>query len=102
MVLFQPHLFSRTRIFASEFAQALDLADQVVLTGIYAAREDNDPLVTSDLIAQRMTTSVSVVDDRFEAAREVARLARPGDLVLTVGAGDVTELGQVILDHLAD
>lgn len=102
VVLFQPHLFSRTRIFASEFAQALDLADQVVLTGIYAAREDNDPLVTSDLIAQRMTTSVSVVDDRFEAAREVARLARPDDLVLTVGAGDVTELGQVILDHLAD
>lgn len=100
LVLFQPHLYSRTRIFASEFAAALDLADHVVLTSIYAAREDNDPSVTSTLIADLMTTRVSVVDDRVRAAEEIARLAQPGDLVLTVGAGDVTELGPVILNHL--
>lgn len=99
-VLFQPHLFSRTRIFAQEFAEALDLADDVVVCDIYAAREDPDPAVGPGLLVERMTGTGSVVADRTEAAATLAGRAQPGDLVLTVGAGDVTEMGAVVLDVL--
>lgn len=103
LVLFQPHLFSRTRTFAREFGRALRLADVVVLTDIYAAREDPVPGVDAGLIAEQVPagTEVHVVPERTAAARRVAELARPGDLVLTVGAGDVTEFGPVVLEVLA-
>ncbi|WP_182114108.1 UDP-N-acetylmuramate--L-alanine ligase [Actinotalea sp. JY-7876] len=101
LVVFQPHLYSRTAAFASEFAQALDLADVVVVTDVYAAREDPDPTITGGTVVERMTGDATFVPDRLEAARVLAARARPGDLVLTVGAGDVTELGPVVLAHLA-
>ncbi|WP_267494978.1 UDP-N-acetylmuramate--L-alanine ligase [Cellulosimicrobium marinum] len=102
LVLFQPHLYSRTRAFAREFADALGAADRVVVTGVYAAREDLDPEVDARTIADLVRPGVAdAVEDRLAAARHVTGLARPGDLVLTVGAGDVTELGPVILDTLA-
>lgn len=102
-VLFQPHLYSRTRAFAAEFGAALDLADTVVVTDVYAAREDPDPEVSGDTIVQRVPTPgrARFVADRHEAARAVAAAAAPGDLVLTVGAGDVTELGAVVLAALS-
>ncbi|WP_081861479.1 UDP-N-acetylmuramate--L-alanine ligase [Cellulomonas sp. HZM] len=104
VVLFQPHLYSRTRTFAEQFATALDLADQVVVTDVYAAREDPDPTVSGATIVERVPTPgrARFVADRVEAAHVVARLARPGDLVLTVGAGDVTALGPTILADLTD
>ncbi|WP_407342438.1 UDP-N-acetylmuramate--L-alanine ligase [Pengzhenrongella phosphoraccumulans] len=103
LVLFQPHLYSRTRAFATQFARALDLADAVVLTDIYGAREDPDPTVTSALITDQVATpgKAELVPDRMAAARRIAERAEPGDLVLTVGAGDVTELAQVVLEALA-
>jgi UDP-N-acetylmuramate--alanine ligase len=99
LVLFQPHLFSRTRTFATEFGAALDLADSVVVTDVYAAREDPDPSVTGALIVDRVPTpgKARFVADRHAAAEAVAAAAQPGDLVLTVGAGDVTELAPEIL-----
>lgn len=100
VVLFQPHLYSRTRIFADRFAQALSLADEVVVTGVYRAREDVDPDVSSRTITDLLPGARSV-EDRLEAAHVVADLARAGDLVITFGAGDVTELGPVILADLA-
>ncbi|WP_318529998.1 UDP-N-acetylmuramate--L-alanine ligase [Cellulomonas sp. SG140] len=102
LVLFQPHLYSRTRTFADEFAHALELADAVVVTDVYAAREDPEPGVTGALIVDRMTTPGRgrFVADRTEAASAVVSLARPGDLVLTVGAGDVTQLAPVVLAAL--
>ena len=102
LVLFQPHLYSRTRVFAAEFARALDLADAVVLTDIYGAREDPDPAVTSALITTQVATpgKAELVPDRIAAAQRIAARAEPGDLILTVGAGDVTELAQVVLDSL--
>ncbi len=99
LVLFQPHLFSRTKAFAQQFAQALDLADEAVVTDVYAAREDVDPAVTGELITARSAHG-RFVPDMVDAAHVVAGLARPGDLVLTVGAGDVTMLGEVILADL--
>ena len=103
VALFQPHLYSRTRTFAVEFGAAFDLADVVVVTDVYGAREDPDPSVTGALIVDNVPTpgKASFVPDRFEAARAVAAAARPGDLVLTVGAGDVTLLAPVVLDALA-
>lgn len=106
LVLFQPHLYSRTRIFADRFAAALTLADEVVVTGVYRAREDVDPDVGARTITDRAERTRSggllrPVEDRAEAAHVVAALARPGDLVLTVGAGDVTELAPVVLADLA-
>lgn len=100
IALFQPHLYSRTRIFAQEFAQALDLADKTVLTSIYAAREDHDPLTSSTMISDLMSAEAEYVDDRIAAAHRVAEIARPGDLVLTIGAGNVTELGPLIVAEL--
>ncbi|MCL3860120.1 UDP-N-acetylmuramate--L-alanine ligase [Actinotalea sp. K2] len=100
LVLFQPHLFSRTLAFAQEFADALGLADVVVVTDVYAAREDVDPAVTGETITALMPVDAGArfVADRHAAARCVGGLARPGDLVLTVGAGDVTELGPEVLE----
>ncbi|MGY4646141.1 UDP-N-acetylmuramate--L-alanine ligase [Cellulomonas sp. URHB0016] len=102
LILFQPHLYSRTRTFADEFGRALDLADVVVVTDVYAAREDPDPAVTGALLVDRVPTAgkATFVADRVAAARAVAACARPGDLLLTVGAGDVTALAPVVLDEL--
>ena len=99
LMLFQPHLFSRTEAFAEAFAEALTAADAVVLTAIYPAREEPRPGVTSALIADRVP-GARYLPDHEEAATAIADLAHPGDLVLTVGAGDVTALAPVILDRL--
>ncbi len=105
LALFQPHLYSRTLAFAAEFAQALAAADEVVVTGVYGAREEPRPGVTSALItdamvAQGASAHARYVPDRLEAASVIAGLASSGDLLLTVGAGDVTELADPILDTL--
>ncbi|UFU05120.1 UDP-N-acetylmuramate--L-alanine ligase [Ruania halotolerans] len=101
IVLFQPHLYSRTAAFAAEFAEALAGADEVILTAIYPAREEPQPGVTSALIGDRLP-GAQYVEDHREAARAAAALARDGDLVMTIGAGDVTVLGEVILDLLRE
>ncbi|MGO1317546.1 MAG: UDP-N-acetylmuramate--L-alanine ligase, partial [Cellulomonadaceae bacterium] len=97
LVLFQPHLFSRTQAFADRFAAALDGADHVVVTGIYGARESPVPGVDSTLITEQMRTPHAYVPDKADAARAIASCARSGDLVLTVGAGDVTDMGPIVL-----
>lgn len=99
LALFQPHLYSRTSTFAREFAQALATADLAVVTDVYAAREDPDPTVTGRLITDAMPPGRGLfVPDRVQAAATIGAAARPGDLVLTVGAGDVTELAPLVLD----
>ena len=105
VVVFQPHLYSRTRDFAREFAAALAPADVVVLMEVYAAREDPMPGVSSQLVADalrelRPDADVTVVPSWSAVADHVAGLAREGDLVLTVGAGDVTMIGPEILRAL--
>jgi UDP-N-acetylmuramate--alanine ligase len=100
VVVFQPHLYSRTQHFAQGFGDALALADLVVVMEVYAAREDPVPGVTGALIADAVPAgSVQVVYEPSwsSVARVVAELVQDGDLVLTVGAGDVTMLGPEIL-----
>ncbi|MFF2999132.1 UDP-N-acetylmuramate--L-alanine ligase [Streptomyces sp. NPDC057950] len=104
LVLFQPHLFSRTQELAKEMGEALSLADASVVLDIYPAREDPIPGVTSELIvdaARAAGADVTPVHDKAEAPSVVAGMARPGDLVLTMGAGDVTDLGPGILARLS-
>lgn len=96
-VLFQPHLYSRTQNFAQRFAHALSGADQVILTDIYGAREDPIEGVTSELITQHLPGG-TVVPDRFAAARQLATSARTGDVCITMGAGNVTECGEIVLE----
>ncbi|MFD4664284.1 UDP-N-acetylmuramate--L-alanine ligase [Streptomyces halstedii] len=105
LVVFQPHLFSRTQELGTEMGQALALADASVVLDIYPAREDPVPGVTSALIieaAQAAGADVTAVHDKAAVPAAVAGMARPGDLVLTMGAGDVTDLGPRILDHLSN
>lgn len=103
LVLFQPHLFSRTRAFADRFGQALSLADVVIVTDVYPAREAREdfPGITGDTIARRVPGErATFVAERQEAAHAAVALAHPDDLLLTVGAGDVTELATTILADL--
>jgi UDP-N-acetylmuramate--alanine ligase len=106
VVVFQPHLYSRTRDFAAEFGAALAPADTVVLMEIYGAREDPVPGVSSLLVADalraaREDADVEVIASWSAVADAVAARVRPGDLVLTVGAGDVTMIGPEILRALS-
>jgi UDP-N-acetylmuramate--alanine ligase len=98
-VLFQPHLFSRTREFAAEFADALNLADTALVLDIYPAREDPIPGVTSQLIADHLTEGGRLVSAE-DAVETLAGVAGEGDVVLTVGAGDVTAYGPRIVEAL--
>ena len=102
VVVFQPHLYSRTRDFAAELGAGLSPADVVVLMDVYAAREDPVPGVSGRLVADAVTAARREVEVHYvpswsEVAGRVADLARPGDLVLTVGAGDVTMIGPEVL-----
>ncbi|ANW17554.1 UDP-N-acetylmuramate--L-alanine ligase [Streptomyces clavuligerus] len=105
LVVFQPHLFSRTQELGTEMGQALALADASLVLDIYPAREDPVPGVTSELIitaARAAGADVTPAHAMREVPETVAGMAKPGDLVLTMGAGDVTDLGPLILDRLSD
>lgn len=102
IVVFQPHLYSRTVAFAAEFAAALEFADSAVVLDIFGAREDPVEGVDSRIITGKMTTPV-VFEPRFSDVPErVAEIVRPGDIVLTVGAGTVTMLADEILHRLGE
>jgi len=103
VVVFQPHLFSRTRFFATEFGEALGLADEVVVMDVYAAREDPEPGVTGALVAAAVPLPPAqvVFEPSWSAvAGHLADRARPGDVVITCGAGDVTMIGPEVLERL--
>ncbi|MFF4279863.1 UDP-N-acetylmuramate--L-alanine ligase [Streptomyces kronopolitis] len=103
LVVFQPHLFSRTQELGTEMGRALALADASVVLDIYPAREDPIPGVTSALIidaARAAGADVTAESDQAAVPDVVAGMAKPGDLVLTMGAGDVTDLGPAILSRL--
>jgi UDP-N-acetylmuramate--alanine ligase len=103
IAVFQPHLYSRTRIFAAAFGTALGLADEVVVLDVYAAREDPEPGVTGKLVADAVPGGTAhFVAEFADVPKLVAALAAPGDLVLTMGAGDITRMGPLVLAEIAD
>ncbi|WP_301177881.1 UDP-N-acetylmuramate--L-alanine ligase [Actinomadura geliboluensis] len=102
VAVFQPHLYSRTRFFAAEFGAALGRADVAVVLDVYGAREDPEPGVTGALVADAVPAGTETVyaPVRDEVPGIAASLARPGDVVITLGAGDVTQLGPLVLERL--
>ena len=104
VVAFQPHRYSRTLAFAADFGRALGLADEVVVMEVYSAGEDPVPGATGATIAAAVPLPAErvVFEPSWSAVPEVlAARARPGDLVLTLGAGDVTAVGPEVLRLLA-
>ena len=106
LVVFQPHLYSRTRYLAQELGHSLAAADAVAVTSIYAAREEPVPgvegkLVVDALAAERPGMPIGWTPELEDAVRFLVRRARPGDVVLTIGAGDVERAGPLLLEQLA-
>lgn len=105
LVVFQPHLYSRTRAFAADFAAVLGSADHALVLPVYGAREDPDPSTTARTITERRPGeggegTLEPLTDRDAAPGRIAELARPGDVLLMLGAGDVVELTPRVLDAL--
>jgi UDP-N-acetylmuramate--alanine ligase len=100
----QPHLYSRTRMMAGDFARVYEeLADHTIVLDVYGAREDPEPGVTGELVTRRFAdpSRVSYRPDWQEAADRVAEVARDGDFVITLGCGDVYRIVPQVLSGLA-
>jgi UDP-N-acetylmuramate--alanine ligase len=104
-VIFQPHRFTRTRDQMEEFSTAFADADTICLLDIYPASEKPIEGITAEVLARRIAGAgkrrVEYASSFSDAAATVAALAQPGDMVLTLGAGSVSQLGAMILERLA-
>ena len=103
VVAFQPHLVSRTRVFGAAMGAALGAADEVVVCDVYVSREAADPDVTGAVVADAVPLPpgrVAYVADLDDVPAALVARARPGDLVLTLGAGSVTDVGPRVLEML--
>ncbi|MET0899093.1 MAG: UDP-N-acetylmuramate--L-alanine ligase [Mycobacterium sp.] len=100
IAVFQPHLYSRTKTFAAEFGAALGAADRVVVLDVYAAREQPLTGISGASVVEHVGVPVTYVPDFSAVAATVAGLAQPGDVIVTMGAGDITMLGPEILTEL--
>lgn len=100
LVIFQPHRYSRTVAFLDDFASALDKADDVTLLEIYAASEQPIPGVSASLIVEKMKHGI-FLPNFADAADRIIEMAEPGDVVLTLGAGDVNSLAAIIAEGLS-
>jgi UDP-N-acetylmuramate--alanine ligase len=99
LVIFQPHRYSRTQAFLDQFAKTLDLADLAILLEIYPASEKPIAGVSASLITQKMERG-KFIPNFLEASEEIISMAKPGDVILTLGAGDVNSLAQIIAQGL--
>lgn len=105
-VVFQPHLYSRTKLLLDDFARSFSDANRVIIGDIYAAREEPIEGVSGGLLAERLLEvepdkQVEFQPDRGAILQQLLRESRPGDLVITMGAGDIRELGEQFIAELA-
>ena len=104
VVVFQPHRYTRTASLMDAFGPALANADQIVLTDIYAAGEDPIPGITLDALAssirEQVDVPVHVAPTLDDVVKEIARIARPGDVVITLGAGSIGSIPDRLLETL--
>ncbi|MEN9381022.1 MAG: hypothetical protein RIR99_856 [Actinomycetota bacterium] len=99
LVIFQPHRYSRTQAFVEQFATALDIADLAILLEIYPASEKPIAGVSASLIVDRMEKG-KYIPNFLEASEAIIEMAKPGDVILTLGAGDVNSLAPIIVQGL--
>jgi UDP-N-acetylmuramate--alanine ligase len=95
--VFQPHLYSRTKILKEDFATKLALADEIIMAPIYAAREPADQTISSEILAEaiaRKNPNVRVLRDFAEIAEALRTDTEEGDLIMTIGAGDIYKVGE--------
>jgi UDP-N-acetylmuramate--alanine ligase len=106
IAVFQPHLYTRTRDFMDTFAHSLCLADKVIVTGIYKAREEALPGVSAEEIVRKARefgcADVSYIDDKNEIAGRLAPLLQKGDAIIAMGAGDIWQICSEILARIQD
>ncbi len=105
VAVFQPHRYTRTRAFAGDFGPSFAGADRVVVTDVYGAGEEPVPGVTGKLVADAVCRAlpgrpVAYLPHRDELVAYLVQTARPGDAVLTLGAGDVTAVGEELLARI--
>lgn len=102
--IFQPHTYTRTRDFHEEFGKSFHNADIVVITDVYPAREKPIDGVTGELVARSASNfghrNVHYIERREDVAARVLELVEPGDVVMTLGAGDVWKIGEEIVERL--
>jgi UDP-N-acetylmuramate--alanine ligase len=104
VALFQPHLYSRTRDFHGEFGQSFFDADVLLVTDVYGSREDPIPGVTGRLVADAAKAfghrQVVYVETKADAVKALRSMVRGGDLVITLGAGDIHQAAETLIEHL--
>jgi UDP-N-acetylmuramate--alanine ligase len=99
--VFQPHTYTRTRAFLKDFASSLALADQVILTDIYAARETDPGDISSRDLAnelEKLGKNVHYFGSFEEVEKFILKNLVDGDLLITMGAGNVVEIGETLLE----
>lgn len=96
-VIFQPHTYTRTKALFNDFSQVLAKFDKTIITDIYAAREKNTVGITADMLADK-TKDACYISDFAEIAKHLKANVKPGDIVLTMGAGTITDLSKFLLD----
>jgi UDP-N-acetylmuramate--alanine ligase len=106
VAVFQPHRYSRTDQVGRDFGGAFDDADVLVLNGIYTAGEPPRPGITGHIVREAVEGQpghppITYVEERSELAAAVTRILRPGDLCLTIGAGDITALSGEVMERLS-
>jgi UDP-N-acetylmuramate--alanine ligase len=98
IVAFQPHLYSRTKILLNDFAVAFKDADEVLLAPIYAAREKFDSSITSEILAEKINNTKALAFKNFaEIEERLSKNLKDGDVLITIGAGDIYKIGENIL-----
>ena len=106
MTVFQPHLYSRTQDFLEGFARSFFNSDVLVVTDVFSAREEPIPGVDGDLLAQTARRyghrSVHYVKETEQLVDRLAEITRPGDTLITMGAGDIYRSGRAFLKHLQE
>ncbi len=101
IVAFHPHLYSRTKALMDDFAKAFGAADRVLVAPIFAAREEPDPTVTSAILAERIRAEgkdAQAVGSLEAVTDYIKDNAKEGDIVLTMGAGDIYKAGEKALE----
>ncbi|OHA84216.1 MAG: hypothetical protein A2937_01745 [Candidatus Yonathbacteria bacterium RIFCSPLOWO2_01_FULL_47_33b] len=104
-VVFQPHLYSRTKLLLNDFAQSFSDANEVIVAPIYAAREASDPTITAEILAQRIVDEQKIPGLRVWAMLDFLAIetylrdtAEKGDIVITMGAGDIFKIGEALTE----